>query len=296
MKKIIILILLLMPFVANAYTSPGQPRGFVNDFAGVISEQAEYELEAFLKDYESQTSNEISVVIIKELRDETIETYAVQLFSEWGIGKKGQDNGALFLVAVDDNKMRIETGYGLEGDLTDIESKRIVSTVVPPYFRSDDWDEGVRAAVVGMISAIGGEYTPSANVARDPQVRDASNFHIGDYFWFFIFIFVWMGSVLARSRSWWAGGVVGLVAGVVVGVASGTWWWLPVLVVGGLIFDYLVSTKYKETFTKGAKSGAWPWLLLMGGRPGRRWDRGGRGGFGGFGGGMSGGGGASGSW
>ena len=170
-----------MPFMANAYTSPGQPSGFVNDFAGVISEQAEYELEAFLADYEKQTSNEISVAIIKELRDETIETYAVQLFEEWGIGKKGQDNGALFLVAVDDNKMRIETGYGLEGDLTDIESKRIVSTVVPPYFRSDDWDEGVRAAVVGMISAIGGEYTPSASVARDPQVRNASNFHIGDY-------------------------------------------------------------------------------------------------------------------
>ena len=294
MKRLILIILLLFPMATYAYTSPGKPAGFVSDFVGALSDSAEHELEAFLTDYEKQTGNEISVVIIRELGDETVESYSVRLFEEYGIGKAGQDNGALFLVAIDDSKMRIETGYGLEGSLTDIESNRIVNTVVPPYFRNDDWDEGVRAAVVGMISAIGGDYTPSASVARDPQVREGSGFHIGDYFWFFIFIFMWMGSVLARSRSWWAGGVVGLVAGIVIWVASGTWWWLPVLIVGGLVFDYLVSTKYKDAFTKGAKSGAWPWIFLMGGRPGRRWDKGG--GFGGFGGGMSGGGGASGDW
>ncbi|MBU2576041.1 TPM domain-containing protein [Patescibacteria group bacterium] len=295
MKRLIAAILLFFPLIANAYVSPGNAQGFVNDFAGVLSDSSREELEALLVDYQKQTNNEISVVIINFLGDETIETFAVRLFEEWGIGQKGKDTGALFLISIADNKMRIETGYGLEGDLTDIESKRIVSDVVPPYFRSEDWDEGVRAGVVGMISAIGGDYSPSPEVARDPNARNQSEFHIQDYFWFLIFIFIWSGSIFARSRSWWAGGVVGLVAGVVVGLASGAWLWLPAFIIFGLVFDYFVSTKYRKTFMRGDHmSMAWPLLFLMGGRPGRRWDK--PGGFGGFGGGLSGGGGASGKW
>lgn len=294
MKHLIATILLFFPIAVSAYVSPGNPEGFVSDFAGVLSISAEKELEAFLSDYEQQTANEISVVIINSVGNETVETYAVQLFEQWGIGKQGQDNGALFLVSVVDREMRIETGYGLEGDLTDIESKRIVSDVVPPYFRNNDWDEGVRSAVVGMITAIGHDYTPSSSVARDPAVRD-KGFNIGDYFWFLIFIFIWSGSIFARSRSWWAGGVVGAVAGVIVGVSSGIWYWLPAFVIFGLVFDYLVSTKYRKTFMRGDHTSImWPLLFLMGGRPGRRWDK--PGGFGGFGGGLSGGGGASGDW
>ncbi|OIO48514.1 MAG: hypothetical protein AUJ34_02995 [Parcubacteria group bacterium CG1_02_41_12] len=296
MRRIIAIILLLFPIAVHAYISPGNPSGFVNDFAGVMSSASKQELEGLLQDYEQKTGNEISVAIVQQLGDETVETYAVQLYKEWGIGKKGQDNGALFLVSVTDRQMRIETGYGLEPDLTDIESKRIVSNVVPPYFQARDWDEGVRAAVVGMISAIGRDYAPSANVARDPAVHAQSEFNIGDYFWLLIFVFIWFGSIFARSRSWWAGGVVGAVAGVIVGFASGAWYWLPVFIVFGLVFDYLVSTKYRDTFIKGNHGNImWPLLFLMGGRPGRRWDKPG-GGFGGFGGGISGGGGASGRW
>ncbi len=296
-KLYILLILLLFPLTVSAYTSPGAPTGYVNDYASVLSATGKNELEALLTDYQQQTGNEIAVAIIPSLQDETIETYAVQLFEEWGVGGKGQDTGALFVVALEDRLMRIEVGYGLEGDLTDVEAKQIVSNVVPPYFRNNDYDEGVRAAVVVIMQNIGAEYTPSAGVARSTRNQDSGGSIFEEFFWVFFFVFIWMGSVLSRSRSWWAGGVIGGVIGIIVGLFSGGWVWLPLLIVAGLVFDYLVSTKYKKFFAEGHhNSSAWPWLFLLGGRPGRPWDKRGGGGFGGFGGGLSGGGGASGNW
>ena len=295
MKKIFLFFLILFPFAAHAYISPGQPSGFVNDFAGAMSVEGKQELENLLVDYNQQTGNEISVAIVGSIGDETIETYATELFEEWGIGAKAKDNGALFLVSTTEREMRIETGYGLEGDLTDIESKRIVSDVVPPYFKSEDYNEGARAGVIAMIDAIGAEYAPSSSVARDPAARSQNDFNIGDYFWVLIFVFIWFGSIFARSRSWWLGGVIGAGTGIIVGFISGPWLWLPVFVIFGLLFDWLVSTKYQKAFLhKDRQHSSLLWLLLMGGMPGRRWDKGG--GFGGFGGGSSGGGGASGRW
>jgi len=295
MKKLI-LILLFLPCVALAYTSPGQPRGFVNDYAGVLDFNQKQELELLLSDYEIKTSNEISIVFINELVDETIETYAVKLFEDWGIGKKDKDNGVLFLASIKDRQMRIEVGYGLEGDLTDIESGRIVNNIVPQYFKEEDYSGGAMAATQGIISAIGADYEIPSSIEVVPLSQKNYGFHITEYFWFIIFIFIWMGSVFARSRSWWLGGVIGAIAGVIILISQGSWIWLPILIFGGLFFDYIVSTKYKQAFTKGAHSSVWPWLFLMGGRPGGRWDKGPRGGFGGFGGGSSGGGGASGRW
>ncbi|OJI06176.1 hypothetical protein BK004_04905 [bacterium CG10_46_32] len=296
MKKILLtLALLVLPIAAQAYVSPGSPAGFVNDFAGVLSQQQEQVLESTLSQYQAQTGNEIAVVLVNSVGDETIETYAVRLFEEWGIGKKGEDNGALFVAAMSDRVMKIETGYGLEGELTDIEASRIVDTVVPDYFRAEDYDGGIAAAVSGIIQAIGQDFDGGGIVVTPPPKQSAG---IGEYFWLIIFVFIWVASVLARSRSWWAGGVVGAVGGVIIGFAAGAWWWLPILVVAGMLLDYLVSTKYRSMFIH--KDGTakhhsmLPWIFLMGGRPGR-WDKGG-GGFGGFGGGMSGGGGAAGRW
>jgi uncharacterized protein len=290
MKRIIILLgLLLLPAAVFAYNSPGRADGFVNDFAEILSAEQERDLENLLYQYEQQTGSEIAVVTIPKLFDETIETYATRLYEDWGIGKKGQDNGALFLVSLDDREMRIEVGYGLEEDLTDVEANHLTDIVVPPYFRNEDYDGGVRAAVVGMLSAIDAHVEP---IAGTRSRGDSGG--MGDYFWLLIFIPIWLGSIFARSRSWWAGGVVGAVAGAIVWLVSAAWWWLPILIVFGLVFDYLVSTKYKKVFMRGDHhSMMWPLLFLMGGRPGRRWDKGG---FGGFGGGFSGGGGASGDW
>ncbi len=290
MKKILFFILLFFPLVAFAYTSPGRPSGFVNDFAEILSQSAKADLESVLSSYNSQTGIEIAVVTIPKLVDETIETYAFKLFEDWGIGQKGKDNGVLFLISVEDREMRIEVGYGLEGDLTDVESKIITSSKVPPYFQEENYDDGIKAGVFGIIEGIGaqadlGDFSP-------PQATKSIEW--GDFFWVFIFVFFWLGSFLAKTKSWWLGGVIGCVLGVILGLFGKGWTFLPFLVIFGFVFDYLVSTKFRHVFVGEGKHSIWPWIFLLGGRG--RSGRGGRGGFGGFGGGMSGGGGASGRW
>ena len=126
----------------------------------------------------------------------------------------------------DDQKGR----YGLEGDLTDIEASQIVDVVVPPYFRTGDYAGGVRAAVVGIMQSIGGETNilPAKN-------GSGKSFPWGDYFWIFIGLFMWLVSVLARSRSWWLGGVIGAVAGGIIWFVWSVIAALPGLIIGGVV-------------------------------------------------------------
>ena len=134
MKKIfsIFLLLFLLLFASPVFAVeyPGSPEGYVNDYAEVISPSKEQELEDRLSGYESSSGNEIAVVTIDSLEGITVEEYAVELFEKWGIGKAEEDNGVLFLIAIDDREMRIEVGYGLEGDLTDAQTKLILENKI----------------------------------------------------------------------------------------------------------------------------------------------------------------------
>ena len=96
-----------------------RPQGKVNDFAGLLTPEDREALEAQLASLERDTSAEVAVVTVQSLGGRALEEYATALFTEWGIGKQGKDNGVLVLVAVDDRAMRIEVGYGLEGVLPD---------------------------------------------------------------------------------------------------------------------------------------------------------------------------------
>ncbi|MDP3975027.1 MAG: TPM domain-containing protein [Candidatus Jorgensenbacteria bacterium] len=278
--------LLFVPLTVFAYVSPGAPRGAVNDFAGMFTLSEVEGLETKLVAYEQATGNAIVVATVPALGGDPVEDYAVALFEEWGIGKAKEDNGVLLLIARDDREVRIEVGYGLEPDLTDLESAAIIQNVIVPAFRNGAYFEGIRDAVSAMESAIGGEYQPPP-----PPFRASGNIN---WFWVFFFVPLWLASVLARSKSWWAGGVIGGIVGVIIGFVSGFLWAgvlsIIILALLGLGFDYTVSRAY----ARGVSSGHFPWWI-GGGRRGGRGGLGG-GGFGGFGGGMSGGGGASGRW
>ncbi len=276
-----------VPF-AHAYTSPGKPTGFVNDFAGVLSPQEKQTLEAKLSAFKKSSGSELTIVTLKNLGGDTVENYAVELFKEWGIGQKGKDNGVLFLAAIEDHLMRIEVGYGLEGALTDAQSYWIEQNVAVPAFRNNNIYLGIDGVTNKIISAIQGEVIPSEE--RNAP-RRASGFNINLFFWV-PFIFIWGASILGRSKSWWAGGVLGGVIGVVLGLFFGFLYTgviaLVALIPLGLLFDFLVSRAY----SRGKTTGHYPWWI--GG--GRGFGGGGGGGFGGFGGGSSGGGGSSSRW
>jgi uncharacterized protein len=254
------------------------PTGYVTDSAQILSPATTASLNQELSAFTASTTAEIAVVTISSLpSDETIETYANDLFAKWGIGKKGADNGLLLLISKDDRQARIEVGYGLEPIVTDIESAHIISDVIAPAFQQGDYDAGVTQAVEQLESDIeaGGSPSSAANPSQ-PQ------FGTGDALYALLFFFLFFGSVLARSKSWWAGGVLGAIMGWVIFTTLLSTLSLALL---GLLFDFLVSRTYKNSKLRGLPP---PWWIGGG--------RGGGGGFGGFGGGSSGGGGASGRW
>ncbi|MEK7212100.1 MAG: TPM domain-containing protein [Patescibacteria group bacterium] len=276
-----------LPAMVLAYMSPGAPQGFVSDFAGLLQPAERQALESELQNFTTRTGNEIAVVTVTDLGGDTIENFAVKLFEEWKIGKKGLDNGALILVSKEDREVRIEVGYGLEGTLTDAQSSWIINRVIVPAFKEDRYYDGLSGAVQKIISAVGGEALPEE---KSGQGTTSSSLSV-DWAWLIFFVPIWLASILGRSKSWWLGGVIGGIMGVIFGFVWGFVWLgagaLAILVPLGLFFDFLVSRSYSKART----SGHYPWWI--GGRgPGG----GGGGGFGGFGGGSSGGGGASGRW
>jgi uncharacterized protein len=281
-KKIALISLLTAPAIVFAYANPGQPAGFVNDFAGLLSAENKAVLETKLVDFEKTSGNEISVVTVKSLGGDSIENFAVKLFEDWGIGKEKEDNGVLILVAEEDREMRIEVGYGLEGALTDAQSYWIIKNIMTPAFSSGDFYSGLNGAADKIIEATKGEYIPSENSGNSE-----SNIN-----WVFLIVFLpmWLASVLARSKSWWLGGAIGGIAGMIIGFIKGFLYFglgsMAILIPFGLLFDYLVSKNYQKVRSSG---GVPPWWMGGGGK-------GGGSSFGGFGGGMSGGGGASGRW
>lgn len=278
----------LIPLAVFASPPISSIQSYINDAAGMFTLGEVQSLDKTLSRYEAATRNEIAVVTIPTLAGSPIEDYAEKLFAEWGIGKSEEDNGVLLLIARDDRAVRIEVGYGLEPVLTDLESKAIIESVIVPAFRDGRYGDGVLGAVDAMIEAIGGEYTP-------PSPDPFQNIDI-DWFWLFFFVPLWLASILGRSKSWWAGGVIGGIAGVVLGFVFGFLWTgiaaVVLLTPLGLLFDFLVSRAY----ARGKTAGHFPWWIGGGGFHGGGHGGFGGGGFGGFGGGMSGGGGASGRW
>ena len=285
----IFLFLILSIAPALAYYSLGTPQGFVNDFTNTLTPDQKQTLENKLSQFEKETSNEISVVIINNLKGDTIENFAVKLFEDWKIGKKNKDNGILLLVAADDHKMRIEVGYGLEGAITDAQSYWIVQNILRPAFQKNDYVGGITEATDKIMAAAKAEYTiPSANPSQTKKIDSNLFWTIG---YFFFAIFIYLSSILARSKSWWAGGIVGAIIGLIIFSFSQLIGLITIIILTplGFLFDYIVSKNYQERKTMELPPAWW-----AGGSFGNR-DNGG-GGFGGFSGGSSGGGGASGDW
>lgn len=151
------LVLALLPIQMYAYTSPGKPTGLVNDFAGILTPSQKQELENTLGNFARPAGVQITVVTVPSLGQETIETYAVALFKEWGIGDKIRDNGLLMLVAPNDKQIRIEVGYGLEGVITDIAAATIIRTDIIPLFKTGSYYEGIRAGLTRTMKLIEGD-------------------------------------------------------------------------------------------------------------------------------------------
>jgi len=133
----------------------------VTDQAGVLSSATRGRLEETLRALEARTGAQVAVLVLPSLDGESLEAYSVKVAQTWGLGRKGVDDGVLFLVAKNDRKMRIEVGYGLEARLTDALTRRILDGEVRPRFRQNDFDGGIEAGVDAIASAIEGRPLPA---------------------------------------------------------------------------------------------------------------------------------------
>src|SRR6202790_5111431 len=144
---------------ARAADVPPKPPHYFNDYASLVDSATAQQLNQRLEDFERQTSNQILVVIYPSLPPDTaMEDFTQDAFRAWKPGQQGRNNGAILFVFVKDRKMRIQTGYGLEGALPDAICKRIISDEITPRFQARDFAGGLTAGVNAMIAATRGEY------------------------------------------------------------------------------------------------------------------------------------------
>lgn len=148
------------------------PTGYVNDFAGVFRPEQRQDLEQFLAELERKTTSQVAVVTVPSLEGNEIQDFANRLFERWGIGRKGKDNGVLLVAAIQDRKVWIEVGYGLEPVIPDARAGRILDEHVIPYFKQGDFggglSEGARA-IAGIIAENAGVQVDGAPTRGSPQ-------------------------------------------------------------------------------------------------------------------------------
>jgi uncharacterized protein len=281
----------LMTLSAAALSVPPKPTDIpIVDQTNTLTAEQRATLAQQIADERTKSGNQIAIVIVESVENRSIEAYALDIARKWGIGTDQNDNGVLLLVAKNDRLLRIEVGMGLEGALTDAQAGRIIRDDIAPQFREGKYYEGVQVGLTSIIAAIHGEYVAGANAPEPTRFPWESILVVG------FVVFSWLGSILARTKSWWAGGIIGGVSGGVVGLLLGSLILglvgAGVLAVIGFILDKVVSDNYHSHANRGDKPSWWAGGGFLGGGG----PRGGSGGFGGFGGGGFGGGGASGGW
>ena len=267
-----------------------KPQGHINDFASLLSPAAKASLEAQLVKLEQETGAEVAVVTVIDLGGTYIEDYANRLFEAWGIGKKGQDNGVLFITSVVERKVRIEVGYGLESVITDGRAGRLLDQKVLPSYREGDYATGIVQGTAAIEEYIRSGTPP--NPVEDNPLRTL----LGDYTMVTVvlgIITIYLMGFMARSRDIWLGSIWGVAVGIIIGLILGS---LAAVILMpflsgaiGALLDFILSRNYKERSGGGMPTTWW-------GSGGGFRGGGGGGSFGGFGGGHSGGGGASRGW
>ena len=156
---------LLLSLLASA--GPARPvqeipanDGWVTDLAGMLSPEEERALEALMESYKAGTTHEIALLTVPSLDGRALEQYSLEVARAWGIGGAESHNGALLFVAQAERKLRLEVGRGLEGNLTDSISGRIIRDVISPEFKRGRFYDGLRAGIEATHAAIGGDYGP----------------------------------------------------------------------------------------------------------------------------------------
>jgi uncharacterized protein len=202
---------------------PPPPANYFNDYAHAVSAGTAAQLNKTLEDFERQSSDQILVAVFPKMQsDSSVEDYTVRVARSWQAGQKDKNNGAVLFVFVQDHKMFLEVGYGLEGVLPDALCKRIIDEQISPRFKAGDFDGGLTAGVQSILAATKGEYKGTGVTVADSQNPQGSN---SSFLGFGFFVLIVIIIVFARgsgmffpllllsssgsSRGWGGGGFSG---------------------------------------------------------------------------------------
>lgn len=151
---------ILVSFSQNSLAAIDFPKltGQIVDNAKLLNRNSMAKINQQLAAHSNADGNQVVVVTLTDLQGYSIEEYGYQLGRHWGIGEKDKNNGVLLIVSQQERKVRIEVGYGLEGDLTDATSANIIQAVILPNFKRGNFSAGIEQGVTAIIDALGGRY------------------------------------------------------------------------------------------------------------------------------------------
>ncbi len=196
MKKIIFIILCIIPFV----TSIAYPKltSYITDQANIISQEDEKSITGLIKQIEQETTVEIAIVTIKSLEGIPKEQYALELFEQSGIGKKDKDNGLLMLIALQEREYRVEVGYGLEGLIPDSSKVTLGTRILEPYFKKGEFGKGIYESLLVIQKILQGQEEVLSQY-KSNSYNTKQNYLTWVYILFFIII---ISSIFIRKRNY----------------------------------------------------------------------------------------------
>src|SRR5262249_23699946 len=138
---------------------PPKPDRYFNDYAGVLSKDTSLRFNEQLAQFERETSNQVVVAVFRKMEsDSSIEDYGQRVAQAWGVGQKGVRNGVVLLVFIEDRKVSLQVGYGLEGALPDVVAFDIRDRHIGPHFKKGDYEGGLAEGIDLICKAIQPEY------------------------------------------------------------------------------------------------------------------------------------------
>lgn len=220
-----LLLLLALVRLDAAEVLPPKPAGYFNDYAGVVSKSAALKFNEQLAQFERETSNQVLVAVFRKMEsDSDVADYTQRIAQSWAVGQAGKRNGAVLFVFVEDRKMFIQVGYGLEGALPDATAFDITERRIKPHFRTQDYEGGLASGIDSILKAIRGEYVGTGKTKAESTEQRGGSIPCVFFFLLFVICLIFLGNKRGRRKGWGYSGMGGPFIGGWGGGSSGGGW------------------------------------------------------------------------
>jgi uncharacterized protein len=176
MKQILFILALICSLHVSAdEVIPSLPAHYFNDYANVVSSETASRLDKTLENCERESSDQIVVAVFQKMQsDAPVKDYTLRIMNAWKVGQKGKNNGVVLFVFIQDHKMYLNVGTGLEKTLPDATCQHILATEISPQFKKGDFDAGLSAGVTAILAATKGAYQGNGHTVAEPASTNSN--------------------------------------------------------------------------------------------------------------------------